>query len=346
MSGDDVTTRREEARADRAAVADQRRADKAAERAEQREDRRLEFEQQRAAEIAMRQAREVRTAARQAARTRFLKTAAAASRKHALDLLFVPVILVPAVLAWSAMAAYGQQVFGPVGTLLPLFSEAAMWAFAFAVTLATGRGEPTGWLKAGVWVFAAVAAGLNFLHGYSTGHHWDTGVVMAVVSIGGVVVHQLITARSPVPHPRPGSEPADSHPAVQPEPVQSTTPEPPYVQPGPVQPPALNPSSGPEAAERTTPEPESVRSSEPGAEAPSEETPERPAAAPSSPKKDRARAAARRHQAHHGRLPTVDELMNLAGVSRGTAGTALQDLRNQPAPLQLITELTTNQANS
>lgn len=46
------------------------------------------------------------------------------------------------------------------------------------------------------------------------------------------------------------------------------------------------------------------------------------------PARERARAAARRHAHHHGDLPTVSELMALAGVSRGTAGTALQEVRD------------------
>jgi hypothetical protein len=51
-----------------------------------------------------------------------------------------------------------------------------------------------------------------------------------------------------------------------------------------------------------------------------------------SPAKDRARAAARSHYARHGNLPTASELMELAQVARGTAGTVLKDLRkNRPA---------------
>jgi hypothetical protein len=51
-----------------------------------------------------------------------------------------------------------------------------------------------------------------------------------------------------------------------------------------------------------------------------------------SPAKDRARAAARSHYARHGHLPTASELMQLAQVARGTAGTVLKALRdNRPA---------------
>ncbi|MFI5614550.1 hypothetical protein [Amycolatopsis sp. NPDC051903] len=341
-----MTTRREEARADRVAEAEQRRADRAAERAEQREDQRLKFEQRRDAESAKQQARTAEREARKATRARLAKALVAAARKHALDLLFVPVILVPAVLAWSAMATYGKQVFGPVGVLLPLFSEAAMWAFAAAVTMGVRRGDPTHWLKAGVWVFAAVAAALNFLHGYSTGHHWDTGVVMAVVSIGGVVVHQLITARPSAGRAQTATSPAESSAIVQPEPVQPPGVQPLPVQFEPVQLESLDASKTVAADGCTTAQPEPVQT-EPSREAAAEEPKrERPVPTPSSPKRDRARAAARRHQVTHGALPTVDHLMEIADVSRGTAGTALQELREQPAPLQLITELSNTKANS
>ncbi|SDY63412.1 hypothetical protein SAMN05216215_103158 [Saccharopolyspora shandongensis] len=116
---------------------------------------------------------------------------------HVVELALSVVVVVPAVMAWTAMASFGNEVFGPVGWGLPLFSEAAMWAFAFAAHTArkSETPRPTGWLQAGVWVFAAVAAVLNFIHGLTMrdGGVGD-GLVMAVVAIGGVVAHQLITA--------------------------------------------------------------------------------------------------------------------------------------------------------
>jgi len=54
------------------------------------------------------------------------------------------------------------------------------------------------------------------------------------------------------------------------------------------------------------------------------------------PVRERARAVARHHVHRHGRLPTVSELMTLAEVSRGTAGTALQELRELRTPLHLV----------
>jgi hypothetical protein len=53
--------------------------------------------------------------------------------------------------------------------------------------------------------------------------------------------------------------------------------------------------------------------------------------APTEAPIDRARAAARVHQVTHGDLPSVSELVGLADVARGTAATALRQLRDQPS---------------
>ncbi len=135
---------------------------------------------------ARQQAREQR-AERRATRTAWI-------RGHALDLLFVPVIVVPAVLAWTAMAAYGYQLYGPPGLVLPAFSEGAMWAFAIATTWTVRRypDRPAWHLRTGTWVFAAIAASLNFSHGLNLSPR--AGVVMALISVAGVLAHQFITA--------------------------------------------------------------------------------------------------------------------------------------------------------
>ncbi|MDQ2877165.1 MAG: hypothetical protein M3Y33_21095, partial [Actinomycetota bacterium] len=121
---------------------------------------------------------------------------------HVLDLLFVPVVVVPAALAWTAMAACGHQVYGAAGLALPAFSEGGMWAFAAANTLTRRRhpGRPTWHLQAGTWVFATSAAALNFAHGVTSVPSPGgpprgpvVGAVMAVVSVAGVVAHQLVT---------------------------------------------------------------------------------------------------------------------------------------------------------
>jgi len=130
-------------------------------------------------------------AARWAARTAWL-------RSHVTDLLFVPVILVPGTLAWSAMAAYGHDLFGVVGYALPAFSEGGMWAFeATATWTARHHPERPVWhFMLGALVFAAIGAGLNFLHGITVipGHpHGVTvGAVMAIISAAGLVAHQIV----------------------------------------------------------------------------------------------------------------------------------------------------------
>jgi DNA-binding CsgD family transcriptional regulator len=117
---------------------------------------------------------------------------------HVTELLFVPVIGVPAVLAWTAMATYGAHLYGPWGRALPAFSEGAMWAFAAAVTITRHRhpGRPVWHLRTGTVVFAAFGAVLNFAHGLTLPHIGSpvTGVVMALVSVAGVTAHQLTTA--------------------------------------------------------------------------------------------------------------------------------------------------------
>jgi hypothetical protein len=123
---------------------------------------------------------------------------------HTVDLLIYPLAVVSAVMAVPAMAAFGHAVYGTAaGYALPVITELGMWAFAFAVHLVRHRTERDGadrpvWaLQIGVWSFATVAAGLNFLHGLTTGFLGGAvtgGVVMAVASVAGVVAHQLVTA--------------------------------------------------------------------------------------------------------------------------------------------------------
>ena len=54
------------------------------------------------------------------------------------------------------------------------------------------------------------------------------------------------------------------------------------------------------------------------------------------PATERARQAARTHFSRNGRLPTATELMQLAQVARGTAGTVLKDLRSDRPALHLV----------
>lgn len=186
-------------------------------RAEQREDRRLQAELELAREAARaeqrraderawgeerRQARAARGARRaeaRASRARARQVRAAWLRSHVTDLLFVPVIGVPGALAWDAMAAYGTATWGPLGIALPLFSEGAMWAFdaAIAIRRRTSPDAPVWHLQAGLVIFAAFGAALNFLHGVAptTAHRSLTKAMsMALVSVAGVTAHQLVIA--------------------------------------------------------------------------------------------------------------------------------------------------------
>jgi hypothetical protein len=154
--------------------------------------------EQHAAARLRREASEARSAARDKARQRRAarRTAAAAwCSARAVDLLFVPVIGVPALLSWTGMASYGQSQFGPPGLALPALSEGGMWAFAAATTMIrrTHPDKPVWHLRLGTVIFACYGAALNYLHGLGTGGPL-TGASMALISVAGVTAHQLITA--------------------------------------------------------------------------------------------------------------------------------------------------------
>lgn len=157
-----------------AARGQQRREDRAAEAEQARKDAAQRFEQRRQ---------------RRAEHGETLRSWVRWAGAHPVDLLMSVIVIVPAVLAWSAMAAYGVGIYGPHGAILPALTEGAMWAFAFASRQAKAASRPVWMLLIGLWVFAAVAAGLNYTHGVQVSV--GVGVVMAVVSISGVVAHQL-----------------------------------------------------------------------------------------------------------------------------------------------------------
>ncbi len=192
-------SRREEARQDarlRAELELQREAARAEQR---RADDRAWAEDRRQARVD----RDARRARARAGRARANEARMAWLRDHLVDLLFVPVIGIPGALAWSAMATYGQSVWGLPGVIMPAFSEGAMWAFDAAVTIRRRRNERLGedrpvWhLQLGIVIFAAYGAALNFLHGMSpaTPHHGlAVAISMALVSVAGVTAHQLVTA--------------------------------------------------------------------------------------------------------------------------------------------------------
>lgn len=120
------------------------------------------------------------------------------ARAHAVDVLIYPAVLIAFAMSAPSMAGFGRDVYGSdLGGLLPGISELLMLAFAVAVLLSRRRHpeRPVWGLQAGVWVFAAVSAGSNFLHGLSRG--WSAGAVMAIVAVSGIVAHQLALATPP-----------------------------------------------------------------------------------------------------------------------------------------------------
>ena len=158
-------SRREEARQDRLVTAQiEREAGEARARIRLEQDRAWQEERRRG-----RTDKAARKAAARRERAERRATLARWVREHTTDLLFVPVIGVPAVLAWTAMAGYGASVYGPAGLALPAFSEGAMWAFAAAtpIRLRHHPERPVWHLRAGTVLFAAYGAALNFLHGMS-----------------------------------------------------------------------------------------------------------------------------------------------------------------------------------
>lgn len=189
-----MSTWAETRRADRDATRTQDRADRAAERDQDRLD----------AAAAAKRKREDQAAAdaakvkRQAAKDTKKKVRAAWRAQHAVELLIYPLALVSAAVAIPAMAIYGWDVYGnPTGLALPLISELAVWAFSIAILVSRRRhpDRPTVMLTAGMVLFGGVAFGLNFAHGL--GDSVLTGLVMAVVSVSGVVAHQLAVASPP-----------------------------------------------------------------------------------------------------------------------------------------------------
>jgi hypothetical protein len=107
---------------------------------------------------------------------------------------------------------------------------------------------------------------------------------------------------------------------------------------------SYNRASNPDGVQpdRSTPHPDSdavqpTRSTKPEPSNPPAADPERSdVRGGASPASERARAAARSHDARHGQLPTVSELMQLAQVARGTAGTVLKDLRENRPTLHVV----------
>ncbi|WP_436493408.1 hypothetical protein [Actinokineospora sp. HUAS TT18] len=257
---------------------------------------------------------------------------------------------------WKTLAA----LWGP-GFLVALAAGAATAHGLFEVALAAGTPVVIAWLyplitdglamvayaatakldgsgRAYAWAVVVLAAGLSglaqavFLAGgvevAPPALRFGVGAWPAVAA--AIVAHLLFM----LGHARTASTaPASTvAPSSAVEPARSTTPVQPAVQS------AVQRTVQP-AAEATVQLPavavEPARVEQPAA-SPRPRVQPVPVESSSSPAKDRARAAARSHHHRHGSLPTVTELVTMAQVSRGTAGTALQELRETPADLHLV----------
>lgn len=190
-------SRREEIRRDRIARAQIEREKEAARLQAQQ----ARFEMAGARRQARAEARLAARAGKRAARAEVLAKAAGWAGEHRLDLMFTPVIGVPAWLSWDAMSMFGYELYGGPGRALPVLSETAMWIFEFAIAEARRRDKHARlWpLYLGMIFFALICATLNFLHGL-TGPIPGTvppgtgaGAVYALVSVSGIIAHQIVS---------------------------------------------------------------------------------------------------------------------------------------------------------
>lgn len=193
-----MSTWREERRRDEAARAEQARKDREAEREFELKRARLAAEQRRRD----REAEERRKADRQRRRRERRQALLDTVTEHRVAVAIYGIALVSFVMSAPAMADYGHRLYAGsawpwTGWLLPVVTELSMWACAFAVhhTRRTTPGASVFWLQVGVALATALAAGLNAMKGITVG--WDASVVMGVVSIAGVLLHQMTVAGQP-----------------------------------------------------------------------------------------------------------------------------------------------------
>ncbi|WP_024875350.1 hypothetical protein [Saccharomonospora piscinae] len=204
-----MSTYKEELRRDRAAKAEQARADRLAEAEQRRHDRELEAEQRRKDQAAAaadarrdQREREARKQDRKQKRKAALTAVLATVGENRVAVAIYGIALVSFVMSAPAMADYGHRIYAGsawpfTGWLLPVVTELSMWACAFAVhhRRRTAPGTSVLWLLVGVGLSTALAAALNAMKGLTVG--WDASVVMGVVSIAGVLLHQMTVAGHP-----------------------------------------------------------------------------------------------------------------------------------------------------
>lgn len=188
--------RREERRQDRLVAAQIEREREA----NRREARQAELDAADARRLRRAEERAGAADARRAARAETLSAIGAWVSEHSIDLMFAPVIGVPAWLGWDAMSNFGQALYGGPGGMLPVLSETAMWIFEFAI-VRTRKKDPHAavWpLYVGMVAFALICASLNFMHGLTGPIPGDippgpeAGTVYALISVSGIIAHQIV----------------------------------------------------------------------------------------------------------------------------------------------------------
>lgn len=183
-------------RQDRAAEDERRRQDQAA--ADKRRQENLDAEDARRAR--RQKERDERNADRRRERAEALTGAGQWMSEHKDTFRFAPVVIVPALLSWSAMSNFGVALFGNNGHTLPLLSEVGMWIFEAKITDARRKGDRVWNYYAGMVFCAGVCAALNFMHGDlgpipgSIKPSVLTGVAYALIAVSGIIIHQLATA--------------------------------------------------------------------------------------------------------------------------------------------------------
>lgn len=249
--------------------------------------------------------------------------------------------------------ARASDVPRPIAVLYPVMAD----GLALVAYSATNR--LTGAARRYAWTVVIAAAGLSgaaqavYLAGDGLDSASDQlrfGIGAAPAIAAAAVAHLLHLIRaSHHPDPTVPTEPAPAQHTL-PEPAASTPhsaavqlaadPVHPAVQHvEPVHPPAVKDAAGaaPTAGVQvsTAPAPRPVAQLvQPSAPAPLRLDPASagPSLRPAGGAAERAEQAAHGHRARHGRLPTATELVNLTGVSRGTAGTVLKGLRETREP--------------
>jgi hypothetical protein len=142
-------------------------------------------------------ARDERRGKRRDARAEAVSDAGEWVTSHRNGLALVPIVLVPALLSWSAMSDFGIALFATPGQALPVLSETGMWYFEMRIAEARASGAPVLKLYIGMVFCAAVCAALNYLHGDlgpipgTIKPGGLTGVAYAVIAVSGIIIHQL-----------------------------------------------------------------------------------------------------------------------------------------------------------